>query len=124
MMPRRKTMRIRTPGAVILGLFSCLVIVDVSGCGSPPGDTSSAGDDAGATSDTGGQVFMTSPKQDASSTMPCSGPCADATASVCGDGVVEMGETCDDGNSVPADGCSGVCQTENGYSCTTPGAAC
>lgn len=31
--------------------------------------------------------------------------------SVCGDGVLQAGEECDDGNLVPADGCSPVCKT-------------
>jgi cysteine-rich repeat protein len=30
----------------------------------------------------------------------------------CGNGVVEIGETCDDGNGVPGDGCDGLCQLE------------
>jgi len=30
----------------------------------------------------------------------------------CGDGVLDAGETCDDGNSVAGDGCSAVCQSE------------
>ena len=32
---------------------------------------------------------------------------------VCGNGTVETGETCDDGNATDGDGCSGVCQNEN-----------
>jgi fibro-slime domain-containing protein len=43
---------------------------------------------------------------------------------VCGNGVVENGENCDDGNARPADGCSGICKTEPGYQCPTAGAAC
>ena len=35
-----------------------------------------------------------------------------ATAPVCGNGVIESGETCDDGNIVSGDGCSSTCQTE------------
>ena len=32
---------------------------------------------------------------------------------VCGNGVLEPGEQCDDGNTVNGDGCSATCQTEN-----------
>jgi cysteine-rich repeat protein len=32
---------------------------------------------------------------------------------VCGNAVVEAPETCDDGNIIPGDGCSPLCQTEN-----------
>jgi fibro-slime domain-containing protein len=43
---------------------------------------------------------------------------------VCGNGVIEMGETCDDGNPVPGDGCSGVCRIEPNFECPTAGAPC
>jgi cysteine-rich repeat protein len=33
--------------------------------------------------------------------------------SVCGNGILETGETCDDGNTVSDDGCSNTCQMEN-----------
>ncbi len=39
------------------------------------------------------------------------GQCA-ATVAVCGDGVVGSGESCDDGNSSPGDGCGANCQVE------------
>src|SRR5258708_700794 len=31
---------------------------------------------------------------------------------ICGDGVLGGSETCDDGNAIPGDGCSGVCTIE------------
>lgn len=44
---------------------------------------------------------------------------------VCGDGVIQRGETCDDGNTRDNDGCSADCLTiENGYACVSPGRAC
>jgi fibro-slime domain-containing protein len=43
---------------------------------------------------------------------------------VCGNGVVEKGETCDDGNASGGDGCSSTCQLESGWKCPTPKAAC
>jgi len=52
------------------------------------------------------------------------GACADSMPTVCGDGVIESGEQCDDGNSTPGDGCSGVCQIEPGFACPTPGKPC
>lgn len=42
----------------------------------------------------------------------------------CGDGVITGAENCDDGNTTPADGCSAVCQTELGYTCTGQPSAC
>ena len=49
--------------------------------------------------------------------------CRDATgtkacAAVCGDGHVDMGEGCDDGNAVAGDGCSATCTDEPGFTCT------
>ncbi|DBA68967.1 TPA: hypothetical protein ACH3X2_013140 [Trebouxia sp. C0005] len=37
---------------------------------------------------------------------------------VCGNGIVEGLEQCDDGDSVGADGCSATCQVEEGYECS------
>ncbi|MFP2960319.1 EGF domain-containing protein [Myxococcus sp. 1LA] len=37
---------------------------------------------------------------------------------VCGNGQVETGEQCDDGNAVSGDGCGASCQVEPGYTCT------
>ncbi len=36
---------------------------------------------------------------------------------ICGNGVIETGETCDDGNTVGGDGCSASCQQEDGWTC-------
>lgn len=42
----------------------------------------------------------------------------------CGDGVLDPGEACDDGNTTPSDGCSASCALEPGYQCPTPGSPC
>ena len=43
-------------------------------------------------------------------------------ASVCGNGSVEVGEACDDKNTIAGDGCGATCTIEAGYSCyDTPG---
>ncbi len=39
---------------------------------------------------------------------------------VCGNGLLDPGENCDDGNSVSGDGCSDTCQVEPGWTCTPP----
>jgi len=52
------------------------------------------------------------------------GTCVPAPKSVCGNAIVETGETCDDGNQASLDGCSSSCKIEAGYSCTTPGMLC
>jgi fibro-slime domain-containing protein len=46
-------------------------------------------------------------------------------AAVCGDGTLDPGEACDDGNVTGGDGCSFDCKTiEANYVCPTPGAKC
>lgn len=47
--------------------------------------------------------------------------CADELPpSDCGNGVLDEGEVCDDGNAVNEDGCTNTCQVESGWSCTDP----
>jgi cysteine-rich repeat protein len=50
-------------------------------------------------------------------------PCADV---VCGDGVINGTEQCDDGQAVPAsgDGCSSACVVETGYGCSGQPSTC
>lgn len=43
----------------------------------------------------------------------------------CGNGIIELGEECDDGNTAGLDGCTPTfCELEAGYSCPTPGQPC
>jgi fibro-slime domain-containing protein len=43
----------------------------------------------------------------------------------CGDGEINQDwEECDDGNTLPGDGCSGMCRIEAHYACPTPGEPC
>jgi len=42
----------------------------------------------------------------------------------CGNGIVERGETCDDGNLASGDGCSNTCAVESGYGCTGAPSTC
>jgi fibro-slime domain-containing protein len=52
------------------------------------------------------------------------GAFSDVPLAICGDGALETGEECDDGNAIPGDGCSGICTIEPGYACPTPGLPC
>lgn len=42
-----------------------------------------------------------------------------ACTTTCGDGNLDAGEGCDDGNTVNGDGCSSTCTPEPGFTCTT-----
>ena len=48
-------------------------------------------------------------------------PCG---ATVCGNGIVEGGEDCDDGNTSSGDGCSLTCTIESGYFCSGSPSVC
>lgn len=59
----------------------------------------------------------------------CSGTCTaplSLTGPYCGDGVVDTadGETCDDTNTTPGDGCSATCTVESGWGCTGQPSVC
>ncbi len=56
----------------------------------------------------------------ATSTTGCRRVAPDA----CGDGKLKEGEQCDDGNSLPGDGCSGICMREPYFECPTLGQPC
>lgn len=44
--------------------------------------------------------------------------------SLCGNGIIEFGEICDDGNILNEDGCSSICKTENGWTCNGQPSKC
>ena len=47
--------------------------------------------------------------------------CSDEVpGALCGNSVLNLGETCDDGNNTPGDGCSNLCLVEDGFTCTAP----
>jgi cysteine-rich repeat protein len=49
------------------------------------------------------------------------GCAAELPPSDCGNGKLDQGEQCDDGNDFINDGCSNTCQVESGWECTDPG---
>jgi cysteine-rich repeat protein len=61
---------------------------------------------------TGGAITITIP----------SDPCLHGAC--CGDGRVDLAESCDDGNTIEGDGCDGWCWLESDSVCPTPGQAC
>jgi len=51
-------------------------------------------------------------------------PIPEAFAAVCGDGLIEEDEECDDGNTRNADGCSDICEVDPGFECTGEPSVC
>jgi cysteine-rich repeat protein/parallel beta-helix repeat protein len=45
-------------------------------------------------------------------------------APICGNGIIETGETCDDGNTNNGDGCSAACTVTPGYTCSGSPSVC
>jgi fibro-slime domain-containing protein len=50
--------------------------------------------------------------------------CVPEVSAYCGDGMVTAGESCDDGNALPGDGCTGLCATEPNFECPPQGGKC
>jgi cysteine-rich repeat protein len=54
----------------------------------------------------------------------CDGAGNCVTQAVCGNGIVESGESCDDGALQSGDGCNSSCQIESGFACTGSPSVC
>ena len=52
------------------------------------------------------------------------GPIGPVPEHPCGNGVLDPGEQCDDGNDFGGDGCTPLCQREEGWTCPVPGQPC
>ncbi len=95
-------------------MFSCrgallpmlLLVGSHAGC-----ENSGAGDD--------GFNGFTDASVDANVLGPVDAGPADAPGPGCGDGTVDVGEACDDGDRDSLDGCSADCEVEHGWDCTT-----
>ncbi|HVY45395.1 MAG TPA: DUF4215 domain-containing protein [Minicystis sp.] len=96
------------------------------GTGFPTSSASGQGGAGGATTTAtsgGGPNFTTSHASTGAGMGAGGGGGVDTTG--CGDGIIQPGEQCDDGNDVSGDGCSADCKhVEQDYACPTPGQAC
>src|SRR5712691_2155237 len=118
-----------------IAAVAMLVWIAVAGCGGSP-ELIVPGFDGGGGLDAGPETVIPNNTSDRTivTTTPDGGtggsgddvsvlPPIDG-GPVCGNGVIESGERCDDGNSTPGDGCNGVCQIEPNWVCPDAGQKC
>lgn len=115
-------------------LVSALAGLTVLACGgqditAPPNNASMGGktgstNAGGSTSTspgnaTGGGGFVISSGTGGSTSCVGTSNCKAQAAEGCGDGINNQGgiEACDDGNTVPGDGCNGACKVERNWNC-------
>lgn len=110
-------------------LFLASIIVSsfvFAGCSSSPavlGDDESAGGATGSDGSGGTENTDTISIDDDPARTPDEPDPVDPA--VCGNGELEPGELCDDGNTEGGDGCSGDCTKQNPeFDCSVPGQAC
>lgn len=131
---RRSTLLAAIPSAFLL-VWACGAGdgTEAGGRGSWAGDSGAGNGSGGAgTSGDGGTGAVvldggtTPPPNPCESANPPPG-CVVPSSPACGDGKLNQdSEICDDGNSLPGDGCSGVCKLENPilWNCEVTGKAC
>lgn len=105
-----------TLALVFLPAAACGPAVDESGTGDSATSGASVGSTGEDTTDTTESAGSTT--QDGSSTEP--GDETGTPIGVCGDGQLDAGETCDDGNTENADGCSAGCLASGTIAWTNP----
>ncbi len=118
-------------GLLVLAAARCSSKQTVGG---PAGDMGAGADSSlggGTGLGTGGSGIslpggITLPGSSAGAAGMCTDPSCmmSGPTGVCGNAVIESGEVCDDGNSIPGDGCSGLCRVEANYACPEVGKAC
>lgn len=113
--------------------LSALFLVSAIGCGgeisAPEGGSRRARDDSSREEEEPSRrdagSFVVDRDQDAGGSQPSDQDKPDADTTGCGDGRLQPGEACDDGNSESADGCSADCKrVERNYLCPAPNEPC
>jgi fibro-slime domain-containing protein len=96
-------------GHLVSLLAAAIVASTVGGCAGV--NTKSSRTDGGAGNNGGGGIFGTDARPDIVG-IEVGNP------SLCGNGVMDPGEQCDDNNKTAGDGCSAICQVPAGWSCS------
>jgi fibro-slime domain-containing protein len=121
--------------AVIASLFAACSGREASSApgGSAVGNGGRDGNGSGGSEDGqgGGTILIESTAGAGGEQDPCLGPNPPddcqlvPSGPACGDGEINQdSEACDDGNTLPGDGCSGICKVEPNFVCPTPGQPC
>jgi cysteine-rich repeat protein len=86
---------------------------------------SASGNSAGAYSIANGNDFgqILSPGANFTNDAPWAN-FGSGTGAICGNGILEAGEACDDGNTLNGDGCTSTCTIQPGYYCTGAPSVC
>ena len=94
----------------LVSLVGAVVLFSVAGCA---GVTPKANGDGGGSSGTGsgGSIGYDGGRPDIPTIEV-------GNIALCGNGVIDPGEACDDMNTMPGDGCSAICQIPAGWTCT------
>ncbi len=100
----------------LLSLVAAAVLISAAGgcAGVKPGATNPDG--GGGSSGSGGSNF--------DGARPDIPTIEVGDPSKCGNGAMDPGEQCDDGNPTPGDGCSAICQIPAGWTCTGTPSSC
>jgi cysteine-rich repeat protein len=86
--------------------------------GGAPNDGGTAGSGTGGASGSGGKAGTGAASgSGGKGGTGTGGGAGSQSGPVCGDGVVDSGETCDDENRGPGDGCGDTCRVESGWTC-------
>lgn len=106
----------------VLSLVSVPVVLAI-GCGTDDGSTFKPEDPDAEVSSSSGEPPQPLPTTDAGNNA--SGSSGTPVGPVCGNGKIEDGEICDDGNTTADDGCAAACDAvEEGWQCAAEGIAC
>src|SRR6516225_7910383 len=99
--------------SIYLALAPLTVLVAAAGCAKVAGTAAQADSGLGAagSGDDGALGGAGGSTDDAGQPFSFDAP----PTSVCGNGIVEFGESCDDGNTASGDGCSSSCALEPHY---------
>src|SRR5690606_27554865 len=115
--------------SVSLMLISCVTTLGgclldragtfTTGAGDGDGEAGSGGTATTTNGGAGGTPTAAGGAPQSGGGEPGGGGTDGAPGPICGDGLLEGDETCDDGNLDPADGCSATCTMEDRDSCET-----